>query len=191
LTGTLSGNSTGTKRVLALNCGTQILPENEPWYTPPFVSDNGFQGNEAFPSLTSETPLSRTGLGLNLSGVTDPAPMAVYQTIRDQRFNQSPVNISYSIPNIPTGSYTVRLHFAQIFFAQIGDEIFDIYVNGTLVWGAFDILNVTGGQQNTAYIASFANISPISGAISVELRPHAGSSGWYNASICGIEVVKP
>jgi len=128
---------------------------------------------------------------MNLSWVTDPAPMQVYQTIRDQRFNQSPINISYSIPNIPTGSYTVRLHFAQIFFSQVGDEKFDIYVNGSLAWGAFDILNVTSGQPNYAYIASFTNISPVSGAISVELRPLLGNSGWYNASICGIEIVKP
>ena len=64
--------------------------------------------------------------------------MAVYQTTRSEWYNQS--FISYSIPAIPTGSYTVRLHFAQIYFSNVGDEVFNIYINGSLVYAGFDIL---------------------------------------------------
>jgi len=41
--------------------------------------------------------------------VTDPAPQAVYQTVRYGNF-------TYTIPNLtPGGTYRVRLHFAELF----------------------------------------------------------------------------
>ena len=186
---TTSRNSTGTKRIIGVNCGNQSDPADgyQFQYTPPFLTDNGFQGNEALSFLTSDTPKTYTATNITTSGVTDPAPMAVYQTIRNEWYNQS--FITYSIPNVPTGSYTVRLHFAQIYFNNVGDEVFDIYINGSLAYAGFDILGLT--SKYTAYIRNFTSISPVSNTTTVELRPVLGSSGFYNASICGIKVVKP
>ncbi len=46
---------------------------------------------------------------IDTSGVTDPAPQAVYQTVRYGNF-------TYTIPNLtPGGTYRVRLHFAELF----------------------------------------------------------------------------
>ena len=100
--------------------------------------------------------------------------------------------IRYDIPNVPAGdNYKVRLHFSQNYFSNYGDEIFNISINGNVVSYGFDILAHTGGQMYTAYIAEFNNISPVNGVITVALDGQSGNYGWCNASICGIEVVKP
>jgi len=182
-------NTTGTKRVLGINCGNR-LDGIQFQYTPPYVADNGFQGNESLPLLTSQTPIVSTSSNIDLSGVTDPAPVAVYQATRSSWYNGS--YIQHAIHNFPNGTYTVRLHFAQLYFSNVGDEVFDIRLNGSLAYSGFDILAHTGGQKYKAYIATFTNVNPYEGdTMIVELDPVLGSSGWYNASICGIEILKP
>ena len=65
----------------------------------PFIADAFFSGGTA--GSTSAT--------IDTSGVTNPAPQAVYQT---ERWN----NNTYTFPNLIAGtSYKVRLHFAEIF----------------------------------------------------------------------------
>jgi hypothetical protein len=88
----------------------------------------------------------------------------------------------------------VRFHFAELYYNNIGDEIFDIYVNGALVYHYFDVLAHTGGVKSKAYILEVANITPIGPSgdnITVDLVPQLGNGGVFNASINGIEIVKP
>src|SRR5689334_6494918 len=62
----------------------------------PFVADTDFSGG-------STASVSNT---ITTSGVTNPAPQAVYQSNRYGNF-------TYTIPGLTAnGSYTVRLHFA-------------------------------------------------------------------------------
>jgi len=193
LTGTLSRSSTGTKRVIGVNCGGS---QSSYWgvgnyIAPPFVMDNGFQGNESNPLLTLTSEMAEYyvfGNSIDTSGVTDPAPQTVYQTTRVAYYSDQV--ITYKIP-VSSGSYKVRLHFSQNYMSGIGEEVFHIYVNGNLVSSWFDILAQTGGQMYKAYIAEFNNISPVNGAITVTLDGQPGSYGESFASICGIEVVKP
>ena len=115
LTGTLSRSSTGTKRVVAVNGGgnPNASSGHGSYYTPPFIADNGFQGNEANPLLTftSEMAANYWFSGYpDTSGVTDPAPSAVYQTARVLYYSDQVM--TYSIP-VPSGSYKLRLHFCQ------------------------------------------------------------------------------
>jgi len=86
VTGTLSRSSTGTKRVIGVNCGNNALDvgDENGWYfqyAPPFVSDSGFQGNEPAAYLTSGPDPGHyytysTTESIDTSGVTDPAPQA-------------------------------------------------------------------------------------------------------------------
>src|SRR5262249_39809403 len=56
---------------------------------------------------------------INISNVVNPAPDAVYQS---ERYG----NFSYAIPNLTAGaSYTVRLHFAEIYWSQAGQRVFN------------------------------------------------------------------
>jgi hypothetical protein len=185
-------NTTGTKRIIAVNCGSGLDLTGYPFfYAPPFNSDNGFQGNEPATYLTSSTPTTATTSAIDRSGVVNPAPEAVYQSIRHHWSN--PATISYSIPNIPSGNKTVRLHFAEIYYNLTGDQVFDIWLyhpQGSLVYDNFDILAQTGGVKNKAYVLDLLNVSH-DGSIGVQLVPQLGWTGVYNAAISGIEILKP
>lgn len=193
VTGTLSKNSTGTKRVIAINCGSPYGNQGMgTYYAPQFISDNGFQGNEAYPVLTFTSEMNANywfDSSVDLSGVVNPAPTPVYQTSRVIYYDYYNQVITYAIP-VPAGSYTLRLHFCQNYWNYVGDERFDIYVNGSAQWYMFDILAQTGGQKHKAYIAERTSVSPVNGYITVTLDPRTGNYG-DNVSICGIEIVKP
>ena len=121
------------------------------------------------------------GAPIDLSGVTDPAPQAVYQTERYGQF-------TYAIPGLnPGGLYTVRLHFAEDYWNSAGQRIFDVSINGTQVLTDFDIFAVTGAQ-NKAIVEQFAARADASGRITIAYTPSA-SSPDQNAKSSGIEVI--
>jgi glucose/arabinose dehydrogenase/PKD repeat protein len=51
--------------------------------------------------------------------------------------------LSYSFPVTP-GTYTVKLHFAEIYFTTVGARVFDVYIDGTKVLDKLDIVNEVG-----------------------------------------------
>lgn len=185
-------NTAGTKRIIAVNCGNNYGPDLDGYvllYAPPFNSDNGFQANEQAVYLTSSAARGFVTAAIDRSGVANPAPEAVYQTIRLHWGDPSPFSISYSVPVSP-GNKTARLHFAETYFSLVGEQVFDIKINGTLVYDNFDILAQTGGVQNKAYILEVPNVAH-AGFINVELVSQQGATGLYNVAINGIEIVKP
>jgi hypothetical protein len=118
---------------------------------------------------------------IDLSGVTDPAPMGVYQTERHGTF-------TYTIPNLTAGRlYTVRLHFAEDFWSSAGQRIFDVSINGTQVLTDFDIFATTGSMF-TAIVEQFAARADANGQIAIDFSPSA-SSPDQNAKVDGIEVI--
>jgi hypothetical protein len=132
----------------------------------PFVADEDFAGGGTIHHSNT----------IDLSGVTNPAPMAVYQTGRDGNF-------TYTIPGFTAGSgHTVRLHFAETFWTSAGSRIFNVTINGTKVLSNFDIF-AAAGAMNKAIIEQFT--------------VNANSSGQYviqfttvkdNSLINGIEI---
>jgi hypothetical protein len=132
----------------------------------PFVADEDFAGGGTIHHTNT----------IDLSGITNPAPMAVYQTGRDGNF-------TYTIPGFTAGSsHTVRLHFAETFWTAAGLRIFNVSINGTTVLTDFDIF-AAAGAMNKAVIEQFT--------------VNANSSGQYvmqfatvkdNSLINGIEI---
>ena len=141
-----------------INCGGPAVS--------PFVADIDFAGGGTIHHTNT----------IDLSGVTNPAPMAVYQTGRDGNF-------TYTIPGFAAGSsHTVRLHFAETFWSAAGSRIFNVSINGTQVLSNFDIF-VAAGAKNKAIIEQFT--------------ANANSSGQYvikfttvkdNSLVNGIEI---
>jgi hypothetical protein len=104
----------------------------------PFIADADFAGGGTISHANT----------INLSGVTNPAPMAVYQTGRTGNF-------SYTISGFsPGSSHTVRLHFADTFFTTTGSRTFNVSINGTTVLTNFDIV-AAAGAGNKAVIEQF------------------------------------
>jgi hypothetical protein len=105
----------------------------------PFIADADFAGGGTINHANV----------INLSGVTNPAPMAVYQSARVGNF-------SYTVSGFtPGSSHTVRLHFAETFFKTTGSRTFNVSINGTTVLTNFDIL-ATAGTIDKAVIEQFA-----------------------------------
>jgi hypothetical protein len=65
-------------------------------------------------------------------------PMAVYQDCRVAS------NLTYSFPELPNGSYYVRLAFAELEKDRIGDRLFKVKIEGRTVLPYLDVLMMTG-----------------------------------------------
>src|ERR1700726_4491365 len=103
---------------------------------------------------------SSTTATINTSGVTNPAPAAVYQSERWGGF-------TYTVPNLtPGGTYTVRLHFAEIAFASAGARLFSVAINGSTILSNFDIFATAGGA-NKALVEQFTSTADATGKITI------------------------
>ena len=104
----------------------------------PFIADADFAGGGTIHHANV----------IDLSGLTSPAPMAVYQSARVGNF-------SYTLSGFtPGASHTVRLHFAETFFKTTGSRTFNVSINGTTVLSNFDIVSAAG-TMNKAVIKQF------------------------------------
>ncbi len=117
----------------------------------PFVADKDFTGGATINHANT----------IDLSGVTNPAPVAVYQTARVGNF-------TYTLPGFTAGSsHTVRLHFAETYFSAAGSRKFNVKINGTQVLSAFDIF-AAAGAKNKAIIQQFTINANASGQYIVQ-----------------------
>jgi len=155
--GNLSGGTTGPVQI---DCGGGA--------TGTWVADTDFNAG---------TPFSSTAT-IDTSAVTNPAPQAVYQTVR-----WAP-SMTYTIPGLTAGSnYTVRLHFAELSWTAAGQRKFNVAINGTTVLSAFDIF-AAAGAMNKANIQQFTATANASGQIAIAFT----NGGVDNPECCGIEV---
>ena len=115
---------------------------------------------------------------IDTSGVTNPAPQAVYQS---ERWG----NFTYTLPGLtPGASYTLRLHFAETSVTGAGQRIFSVAVNGNQVLTNFDIFAAAGGA-NKAVAESFPAVANGSGQIVVQFVQGAQN----NPKVDGLEVL--
>jgi len=139
----------------------------------PFVADADFSGGATINHANT----------IDLSGATNPAPMAVYQTARVTATTGAGTTFSYTIPGLTAGSsHTVRLHFAETFWTAAGQRVFNVSINGTQVLANFDIF-ATAGAMNKAVIRQFTATANGSGQISLVF-----TTVTDKALISGIEV---
>lgn len=125
----------------------------------PFISDVDFSGG----SILSHKNI------IDLSGVTNAAPMTVYQDGRQGNF-------SYTLSGfVPGSSHTVRLHFAETYFSTVGSRTFNIDINGTEVMTNFDIF-AAAGAKNKAVILQLTQNADSTGTFAVTFTSVVNSS---------------
>jgi len=118
-----------------------------------------------------------TSATINTSNVTNPAPQAVYQSVRFGNF-------TYTIPGLTVGAtYTVRLHFVETWWTGPGEREFDVAINGSQVLTDFDIFAAAGGE-NIALAKSFVATANSSGQITIQFSNVIDSS-----EVSGVEVL--
>jgi hypothetical protein len=133
----------------------------------PFSSDQFASGGTAFSSSAAITT----------AGVTNAAPAAVYQT---ERWG----NFSYTFGGLTAGSsYTVRLHFAEIYWTSSGQRLFDVNINGSAVLSSFDVF-AAAGAANKAVVRDFTATATAASQIVVQF---VGVRD--NAKVSGIEIL--
>jgi len=104
---------------------------------------------------------------VDLSGVSDPAPEAVYRSLISAEYGVGG-RLAYELP-VADGEYTIRLHFAEpdtTFVA--GDRVFDINLQGAAVLADYDIV-ADAGTSARAATRSFTVTAQDRKGISIEL----------------------
>lgn len=136
--------------------------------------------------------VNNTSHAISTIGVLDPAPQAVYQT---ERYGNGA--FSYTIPGlVPNTTYTVRLHFAEIYYTQIGQRLFNVIspeaninpaLNG-LVLSNFDVFASAGGGKNVgeyqAVVEQFDAKANNQGVVTINFTNVVGG-----AKVSGLEVL--
>jgi protocatechuate 3,4-dioxygenase beta subunit len=132
-----------------------------------FLSDQDFSGGQTY--ITTNT--------VDTSAVINPAPESVYQSVRFGNF-------SYTIPNLtPNSTYTVRLHFNELYWNSAGSRVFNVSINGQQVLTNFDIYQAAGGA-NKAVAEEFPATVDANGNITINF-----ATVTDNAMVNGIELV--
>ncbi len=158
-----AGGGGGGTDVIAIDSGSTAAVGN-------FVADTDFNGGGTYASGQTVTVPA---------GLAGAAPAAVYQSARQGAF-------SYTIPGLAaTSSYTVRLHFAELYFSAANSRQFNVAINGTQVLTNFDIVAAAGGKNFTAVVETFPNIVATGGQIVITFSNGAKDQPMIN----GVEVL--
>jgi hypothetical protein len=108
--------------------------------------------------------------------VTNSENTRLYQYERDG-------DISYAVPVLP-GNYTVKLHFADLYWTQPGQRVFKLNVeNGKHVFNNFDIVALAGGTRK-AFVQVFDSLDLSDGFLNLSMEAVVD-----NAKISGIEII--
>ena len=143
----------------AASSGTSIVSINAggPAESNSSGGDNSFVADEDYNTGTTTYSVTNT-ITIPASVASTAAPAAVYQSARQG-------TVTYTIPGLTAGtSYTVRLHFAELYFSAAGDRVFNVAINGTTVLTNFDIY-ATAGANYTAVVEQFTATANSSGDI--------------------------
>ena len=149
-------NATPTA-VLRLNAGGGQLTTS----TGPFTADQYAAGGAVF---STDQAIANT------------ADDALYQTERYGTF-------TYNLP-VPNGQYTVKLHFAELYWNTAGQRVFDVAAEGSPVLSAYDIAKKVGPL--TATTETFP-VTVTDGQLTLAFAPGAG--GVDQPKVAAIEVL--
>jgi hypothetical protein len=190
--------------VAACGCGVDESSEAEPetitseLVTANIYIDSGSKvavgswlADQDFPTKTGSTTINHPNT-IDVSGVTSPAPQAVYQTARTGA-------VTYTIPGFTAASTNrIRLHFAETYWTAAGKRVFNVSVNGKVVLPNFDIYKTAAGSAKGAkgnnkavvqdlnlaasstgtYVIAFSNVTdqPLISGIEIDLSCNAGTA---------------
>ncbi len=158
-----TSTAAGSNDVIAINAGSSTVVGS-------FIGDTDFVGgNDDAPGHAITIPAAIATIA---------APAAVYADAHQG-------GVTYTIPNLSAArTYTVVLHFAELFFTTANSRQFNVKINGTQVLTNFDIVAAAGNASFTAVVQSFANITPVNGNIVIAFTNGAHDQPMVN----GIEI---
>lgn len=144
------GARPGTTTALSINSGGGAV-SNSGGGDNSFIADEDNNGGDTATSTNTIT----------VAGVTNAAPMAVYQS---QRY----VPFTYVLTGlVADATYNVRMHFAETYWTASGKRIFNVVLNGQQVLTGLDVYATVGA--NKALVEQFSTQADMYGQIIVQL----------------------
>ncbi|GAA4341533.1 malectin domain-containing carbohydrate-binding protein [Flaviaesturariibacter amylovorans] len=145
------------------------------------INAGGAQVTNSIGTFSADNYYSSTSGGAHsnvvaINGTTDDA---IYQS---ERWGY---NFGYAFP-VPSGSYKVVLHFAEIYHTAAGNRIFDVALEGTRVLDNYDIVAKVGAF--TATTETFT-VSVTDGTLNLQFSALTGEGGKDNAKVSAIEII--
>ncbi|WP_165699280.1 malectin domain-containing carbohydrate-binding protein [Hymenobacter jejuensis] len=137
------------------------------------TSLGAFAADQAF----SPSPGNTYATGAAIAGTTDDA---LYQT---ERFGTNGT-FAYALP-VANGTYTVKLHFAELYWNAAGQRVFDVSLEGNKVLTAYDIFQKVGA--NTAAVETFST-SVTDGVLNLDFTS-LNAGGRDNPKVAAIEIL--
>lgn len=120
----------------------------------------------------------------NTAAIDISAPGAAPQSVYQSELYGADYSLSFPVPK--GERYNVRLHFAEIFGAKVGERIENVDINGRRVLSNLDIQKEVG--DNKALVKDFADVAPDAAGNIVIRVSAAPESPDKNAKISGIEI---
>ncbi|KAM6965495.1 malectin isoform 1-T2 [Aplochiton taeniatus] len=122
---------------------------------------------------------------------SSPEDQILYQT---ERYNED--NFGYEVPIRDEGDYILVMKYAEVYFAQSQQKVFDVRLNGHVVVKDLDIFERVGHSTAHDEIVPFSirrgklsvqgEVSTFNGKLTVEFV-----KGYYdNPKVCGLYVMK-
>jgi fibronectin type 3 domain-containing protein len=119
---------------------------------------------------------------VNTSQVTNPAPLAVYNS---ERWGAA----AWTISGLnPLAGYNVRLHFVEWAHTAAGQRNFSVSINSDQVLTNFDIFG-TAGAAATAIAEEFYTTADENGIIEIQTLPGTTTVADLNPTINAIEII--
>ncbi|MGH0168970.1 UNVERIFIED_CONTAM: hypothetical protein FKN15_055800 [Acipenser sinensis] len=140
----------------------------------------------------SGTAMGASDYGMRLPILrSSPEDQILYQT---ERYNED--SFSYEVPIREEGDYVLVLKFAEVYFAQSQQKVFDVKLNSHFVVKDLDIFDKVGHSTAHDEIVPFSivkgklsvngEVSTFNGKLTVEFV-----KGYYdNPKVCGLYVMK-
>ncbi len=136
-----------------------------------FLADANVSGGSPYTNWTG---------AIDVTGVVDPAPQAVYQTERYGTF-------TYTIPGLqPAAEHRLRLHFSENYHDQPGERVFDVALNGALVLDDLDVLAAAGGAHR-AHVEELVAMSDASGRLVLGFTPSVNQALLNGLELFAVE----
>jgi len=173
----------GSPDANAIISALELIPTTAPAVAPGFRLNAGgniignYEGDRFF---SANTAVLNVATAIDTTGVANAAPASIYQS---QRWANS---FFYQLPTTAGTTYTVRLHFAEIFRTEPG-RVFNVNFDFVPVLTNFDVFVAAGGA-NKALVRDFTYASDGSGYIQIDFQGVTGAID-SNAIISGFELI--
>ncbi|HEV7949935.1 MAG TPA: malectin domain-containing carbohydrate-binding protein, partial [Glaciihabitans sp.] len=140
-----------------------------------------FQGTFAADNFFTPAPGHTYSTTAAIAGTADDG---MYQTERSASSDNASFN--YALP-VPSGQYTVVLHFAELYWNGAGQRVFDVALEGAMILDNFDIYKKTGAKF-AATTESFM-VSVNDGTLDLFFSGLTTDGGVDRPKISAIEVI--